>query len=81
MTIKEAAAYAGYRSTSTLKRAAAAGELRTEQPAKARTLRLTTKEWVDDYLARHPRPEGKKGKGHRGQPRRPRSQPRQEEAP
>jgi hypothetical protein len=69
MTIKEAAAYAGYRSTSTLKRAAAAGELRTEQPAKARTLRLTTKEWVDAYLQLHAPPEGKSGKGHRGKPR------------
>jgi hypothetical protein len=67
MTIKEAAAYAGYRSTSTLKRAAASGELRTEQPAK--TLRLTTKAWVDEYVQRHTPPEGKPGKGHRGKPR------------
>ncbi len=77
ITIAEAAKYAGYMSTSTLKAAAISGALRTERPSP--NLRLTTKKWVDDYMAKHPRPVDGPGKGVRGESRRRRPTP--EETP
>jgi len=62
ITLKQAAEHAGYRSKSTLKTAAVRGELKTIQPAP--NYRLTTRAWVDEYLA------GRRGGAYRrGQPR------------
>lgn len=58
----QAAVYAGYRSKSTLKTAAARGDLKTIKPAP--NFRMTTRAWVDEYMAsRHP------GNYRRGQQR------------
>lgn len=49
ITLKQAAEYAGYRSKSTLKTAAIRGELKTIQPSP--NYRLTTRAWLEEYLA------------------------------
>jgi hypothetical protein len=68
ITLAEAATYAGYRSKSTLKTAAGKGHLKTIKPAP--NFRMTTRAWVDEYLASQ-----RGGQYRRGQERGPRSKP------
>jgi len=49
LSIKEAAALYGFRSTSTLNTAARRGKLRTRDFGPK--LRLTTRAWVEEYMA------------------------------
>lgn len=72
ITLKEAAARVGYRSTSTLKAAAKAGALKTEQPAP--NLYLTKMKWVDEWLAK-PKKNPKRKGAERGKPRPSRKKP------
>ena len=63
MTVAEAARFAGYRSPRTLHKAAREGRLRTTTTGPLGT-RVTTKAWLEEYLA-----SIEASKGHRGRPR------------
>ena len=62
MTLEQAAKLAGYNSSSTLRLAAREGRLRTIRISPR--VRLTTREWLEEYLA-----GVRAGKYGRGQPR------------
>jgi len=66
LSIKEAAALYGFRSTSTLNTAARRGKLHTRDFGPK--LRLTTRAWVEEYMAgvkprAHPRGQAMQRKG------------------
>ena len=62
MTLGQAAKIAGYKSPSTLQKAAREGRLRTIRAGPR--VQVTTKAWLDEYLA-----SIHEGMSHRGRPR------------